>query len=78
MTSATSAPLQLEGHPGALRLWTRPGDTVFSPFGGIGSEGTALEMGRRSVSVELKRVYYEQAARNLASVDDGPAQQALF
>ena len=35
-------------------------------------------MGRRSVSVELKRSYYEQAARNLASVDDGPAQQALF
>lgn len=72
-------PLQLEVIRRALRLWTRPGDTVFSPFGGIGSEGyCALEMGRRSVSVELKRSYYEQAARNLASVDDGPAQQALF
>lgn len=57
----------------------RPGDVVFSPFGGIGSEGyCALEMGRKAVLVELKQSYYQQAARNLMSVDAGPAQASLF
>lgn len=61
-------PLQLEVIRRAMKLWTNPGDRVLSPFAGIGSEGVvALEMDRRFVGVELKRSYYEQAARNLAS-----------
>ena len=72
-------PLQLEVIRRCLRLWTNEGDTVLSPFAGIGSEGyVALQEGRRFVGVELKRSYYEQAARNLASVDVGPIQQALL
>jgi hypothetical protein len=60
-------PLQLEVIRRALKLWTNPGDTVLSPFAGIGSEGhAALKMGRRFVGIELKASYYEQAARNLA------------
>jgi len=59
-------PLQLEVVRRAMKLWTNPGDRVFSPFAGIGSEGViALEMDRRFVGVELKRSYYEQADRNL-------------
>ena len=59
-------PLQLEVIRRGVRLWTNPGDTVLSPFAGIGSEGyVALEEGRRFVGVELKRSYYDQAARNL-------------
>ena len=72
-------PLQLEVIRRAMELWSRPGDVVLSPFTGIGSEGyVALEKGRRFIGVELKRSYYEQAARNLLSVDAGPAQKGLF
>jgi hypothetical protein len=59
-------PLQLEVIRRSVRLWTNPGDTVLTPFGGIGSEGyVALEEGRRAVLVELKRSYYEQAVLNM-------------
>ena len=48
-------------------LWTNPGDTVLSPFMGIGSEGyVAVQMGRKFVGVELKASYYRQASKNLA------------
>lgn len=59
-------PLQLEVIRRAVKLWSNPGDTVFSPFMGIGSEGyVALEMGRKFLGAELKRVYWEQSCRNL-------------
>lgn len=59
-------PLQLEVIRRCVRLWTNPGDTVWSPFMGIGSEGwVSLKEGRRFVGAELKRSYYEQAVRNL-------------
>jgi len=59
-------PLQLEVIRRAMKLWSTEGDLVLSPFTGIGSEGhVALQMGRRFVGAELKRSYFEQAARNL-------------
>lgn len=59
-------PLQLTVIRRALELWTNPGDTVFSPFAGIGSEGyVAIEERRRFVGAELKASYYNQAVRNL-------------
>lgn len=59
-------PLQLDVISRALELWTNPGDTVFSPFTGIGSEGhVALKMGRRFVGSELKASYFRQAHKNL-------------
>lgn len=59
-------PLQLEVIRRCLVLWSNPGDTVLSPFAGIGSEGVeSLNAGRRFLGIELKRSYYEQAARNL-------------
>jgi DNA modification methylase len=61
-------PLQLEVIRRAIKLWSNPGDTVWSPFAGIGSEGfVALEMGRKYIGSELKRSYYEQACRNLGN-----------
>ena len=72
-------PLQLEVIRRALRLWSRAGDLVLSPFSGIGSEGhVAIEMGRRFVGVELKRSYYEQACRNLEAAELARKQQNLF
>ena len=71
-------PLQLPVIRRALRLWTNPNDVVLSPFGGIGSEGVvSLEEGRRFVGAELKRSYYEQAARNLRAAE-APRQRSLF
>jgi len=69
-------PLQLEVIRRAVHLWSNPGDTILSPFAGIGSEGyVAVEMGRRFVGAELKRSYYDQAVANLAAAaDDSQAQ----
>ena len=68
-------PLQLDVIRRALMLWSNPGDTVYSPFTGIGSEGyVALQEGRRFIGAELKASYYEQACRNLTNAR---AQQTL-
>lgn len=69
-------PLQLDVIHRAIVMWSNPGDTVLSPFMGIGSEGfVALKQGRRFVGVELKESYWKQAVRNLESV---AAQPDLF
>ena len=61
-------PLQLDVIERAMELWSNPGDLVFSPFTGIGSEGyVALEMGRKFIGAELKRSYWELAKRNLSA-----------
>lgn len=60
------APLQLGVSERAARLWANPGDLVFSPFAGIGSEGvSAVRHGRRFIGIELKPSYFETACRNL-------------
>lgn len=65
------APLQLEVIRRGIMLWTNPGDIVATPFLGIGSEAyVAVEMGRRAIGAELKRSYYEQAVRNVASIHE--------
>ena len=72
-------PLQLEVIRRALKLWSKPGDVVLSPFAGIGSEGyVALEEGRRFVGFELKSSYYEQACRNLDSASGVSGQIGMF
>lgn len=59
-------PLQLDVIDRLVRLWTNPGETVFSPFAGIGSEGVgAIRKGRKFVGIELKPEYYNVALRNL-------------
>lgn len=63
------SPLQLDVIERCIDLWSNPGDVVFTPFLGIGSEVyAAVEMGRRGVGVELKESYFRQAAKNLASI----------
>lgn len=55
-------PLQLDVIQRALILWSDAGDTVLSPFMGVGSEGTeSLGLGRRFIGVELKESYFKQA-----------------
>jgi DNA modification methylase len=67
-------PLQLQVIERGIELWTNPGDTVLSPFTGIGSEGyVSVKMRRKFVGAELKKSYFEQACRNLhdAEVESG-------
>lgn len=60
-------PLQLDVIERAVELWSNPGELVFSPFAGIGSEGfVAIKMGRRFVGIELKPSYFNIAVRNLS------------
>jgi hypothetical protein len=61
-------PLQLDVIDRLVRLYTNPGEIVFSPFTGIGSEGyVSLQRGRRFYGCELKPEYHAQALKNLAS-----------
>ena len=60
------APLQLEVIERAVMLWSKEGDTVLSPFAGIGSEGyQSLKMKRKFIGAELKPSYYNVACKNL-------------
>lgn len=63
------APLQLPLIERCVRLWSNSGETVLSPFAGIGSEGyVAVKHGRRFVGCELKASYWRTAVENLQSV----------
>lgn len=70
-------PLQLDVIERCLVLWSNPGDTVFSPFMGIGSEGyQSIKLGRRFIGTELKPSYFEQACAYLAQSES--EQATLF
>lgn len=59
-------PLQLDVIDRAVTLWSNPGDVVYSPFAGIGSEGyESLKLGRKFIGSELKASYFKQACENL-------------
>ena len=59
-------PLQLQVIERCLQLYSNPGDIVWSPFMGIGSEGyVSLKLGRKFVGAELKESYFNLAIRNL-------------
>lgn len=65
------SPLQLDVIERCCQLWSLPGETVLTPFLGIGSEVYAsVEMGRKGIGFELKPSYFMQAVRNLAALDD--------
>lgn len=77
-------PLQLDVIERAVVMWSNPGETVLSPFAGVGSEiyGAVLN-GRRGLGIELKRSFYVQAVKNLEDAASGawkevPKQADLF
>lgn len=58
-------PLQLDTIERIIHLYSNEGETVFSPFGGIGSEGfAALSLKRKSISIELKESYFKINEKN--------------
>ena len=72
-------PLQLGVIERAVKLWSNPGDTIYSPFAGIGSEGyVALKLNRKFIGCELKESYFKVADKNLKSVKSGNERLNLF
>ncbi|WP_421581114.1 DNA-methyltransferase [Shinella sp. M31] len=72
------SPLQLDVIERCIDLWSAPGETVLTPFLGIGSEVyVAADRGRKGIGFELKDTYFRQAKRNLAELDK-PEAQRLF
>lgn len=70
-------PLQLDVIERCIHLWTNPGELIFSPFTGIGSEGyCAVRMGRRFIGSELKAQYWELACQNIEDAEN--EQKDLF
>lgn len=65
-------PLQLDVIDRILTLWSNPGEKVFTPFMGVGSEVyAAVCQGRRGIGVELKASYYRQALLNVEAAANG-------
>lgn len=62
-------PLQLETIKRLIHLYSNKGDTILSPFGGIGSEGfKAVEMDRKAIMFELKESYFDLMKKNMKEV----------
>lgn len=63
-------PLQLDFIERCIRLWSNVGETIFTPFAGIGSEVyVARRLGRRGHGIELKPSYWRTAVGNLENLD---------
>jgi len=72
-------PLQLDTIERLIHLYSNKGDTVFTPFMGIGSEVyQAVKMDRKGIGFELKESYYELAKANLKALVDQKNQVTLF
>ena len=72
-------PLQLDVIERLVLLYSNEGETIFSPFGGIGSEGyQALKMGRKSISIELKQSYFDTNVKNHRNAVEQNGQKMLF
>lgn len=73
------APLQLPVIERIINLYSNEEDIVFTPFMGIGSEVyQAMKMGRKSIGIELKEAYYEQAVKNIKNLEAEMQQVSLF
>jgi len=64
-------PLQLDVIDRCITMWSNTGDTVLTPFMGVGSEVyEAVRLGRKAIGTELKQTYFRQAVKNLEHVDE--------
>ena len=72
--------LQLDVIRRFVDMRTNPGETVLTPFMGVGSEVYgAVELGRKGIGAELKPSYYRQAVKNLREVEsDHAVPPSLF
>jgi DNA modification methylase len=71
-------PLQLDVIERVVQLRSNPGETVFTPFMGVGSESyVPVLLGRRAIGVELKTSYYNQAVKNVSAAANGDSFESL-
>jgi DNA modification methylase len=73
-------PLQLDVIDRCVTLWSNEGETVFTPFMGVGSEVYgAVRQGRKGIGVELKPSYFRQSVKNVReALKDRTSEQSLF
>jgi hypothetical protein len=72
-------PLQLDTIERLIHLYSNKGDTIFTPFMGIGSEVfQAVKMERKGIGFELKESYYNLAKKNLATCIESKKQLTLL
>jgi DNA modification methylase len=62
-------PLQRDVIERAVQMWSNEGETVLTPFAGVGSEVyVAIECGRKAIGIELKPSYFRQSILNVNSI----------
>lgn len=72
-------PLQLDTIERAITLWSNEGDTVLTPFLGIGSEVyEAVKLNRFGIGFELKESYFREAIKNIKGMEQLKSQKSLF
>lgn len=72
-------PLQLGTIERCVKLWSNKGETVLTPFGGIGSECyQAIRLSRKAIGIELKPTYWQVGVRNLKRAASMNAELPLF
>lgn len=76
---AKNCPLQLPVIERVIKLYSNEGDTVFTPFMGIGSEVyQAVKMGRKGIGIELKPAYFQTAVKNVQDIEQEQSNPTLF
>lgn len=74
-----NCPLQLQTIERAIILWSNEGDTVLTPFMGIGSEVyEAIKLNRYGMGFELKESYFNEAVKNVKQIEYDKTQSCLF
>jgi len=72
-------PLQLGTIERCIKLYSNPGETVLTPFMGIGSEAyQAIRFGRKAIGIELKESYFQIAVDNLKEIERQSTADTLF
>jgi DNA modification methylase len=72
-------PLQLGVIERCIRLWSNPREIILDPFAGIGSTGfEAIRLERKSISIELKKEYFDVMIKNLERAGNMKKQGRLF
>jgi DNA modification methylase len=73
-------PLQLDVIDRCVTLWSNEGETVLTPFMGVGSEVYgAVRQGRKGIGIELKSSYFRQAVKNVReALKERSVEQSLF
>ncbi len=74
-----NCPLQLDTIDRSIILWSNEGDTVLTPFMGIGSEvHEAIKLNRKGIGFELKESYFNEAVKNIKKAEIDASQESLF